>query len=1144
MNVPVIYVVTRNSNGLYKSTDEGATFVQVTTNALTSEVTDIAIADREFTNSVILYGDGAATTPYYSFDDGQTYQAGQNAVGKEVTYVGQNTYVFGSTNSASGSGAAMKMSFDEGISVGATIDVRPLFNYPGAVYNNITITGFDFPNSAGGYITVAGDQNNASADQILTRTYDRGASFPDALILPGSLGIIRGVWVSPERNIVFAIGEPDTIRGALYSINPSLTEAPVKILDGITIGSITNDLTVKFASVPSTYNLDPTGAALSNTYIDFRSRVYFLDSAGKLYYSDDYGFTWEYRSTIPGQCIDIIAISENTVLVLSKSPTSVFKSVDGGFTFIESPQPGWTNPKGMAFTFANDCGECNAVSEVIVGNSPIQCIIEDRSVGTLCKAPYVYSEALGACAKPSTIVPTNLILSLDYSGSVSSEEGLLFRSYMKLLVSKVEDRLLDGSMQIAIIGWSSNACLQQSFTNDINLLYTAIDTNPPGVCNDALTNHTEEMCLSIRTMYEQSVLRPNAENVLVVFTDSGDNFSKTASPTGIRSCDLSDIGLFPVVPEEPDNVNSNWSNNPLNMYELVKNAKTSLNGVGMKMMTVSLGTLNERSSCKNFFIDYPKLSVGLGPSYILPSTVPNTSNFYYFDGGSFDTAEFIADQIRLGLAAEIVSSPECPEGCVGRPGLDGLGYCYCNEDYLATQCTYELVNCDTNEVVVVKPAVKSWVGKVVKLFPRAFSNVDPFFYDGGTGCWEVQETGIFDPNYFDVRINTQEVYDTCLACGNPPWYRLTDCLDNRFIIYTKNTDFQSYIDSNEAFVTLINYPGRCFYIEVIDGSEDHEESNITISDVSLSVEKCTNCPRTAAVFILTNCEDSSSVIYSTTSELQNYVNAVITIDTFGSRCWLVEIFEGTPTIIQDIRVVNGFNDCAECRPPAIYEFVSCDNQNVILYTQTDFSEYVGKFVNLQEYPGNCFACKIAVGNPTPIQNLTINGEPYSDCESCLVTYYQLTNCANPNVILISTSTELSRYLGKTITAAGYTGLCFSVTQPQCDCIKLVIDGIEYNVNAEANLYNGKKIYLFQNEAGIPLGLGWNTNPDRWELFNPQTLETYGFSTLANDCPFSNFWTIQQGSPYIITSVTFCVDEIYNIAPELEFTDCTPCINCI
>jgi hypothetical protein len=174
----------------------------------------------------------------------------------------------------------------------------------------------------------------------------------------------------------------------------------------------------------------------------------------------------------------------------------------------------------------------------------------------------------------------------------------------------------------------------------------------------------------------------------------------------------------------------------------------------------------------------------------------------------------------------------------------------------------------------------------------------------------------------------------------------------------------------------------------------------------------------------------------------------------------------------------------------------------------------------------------------------MDGEPFAGCPECLTTYYQLTNCANPDVFLISSSLELSRYLGRTITAAGFPSLCFTVTQPKCDCVRIVVNDIEYDVNKAPTIYNGRGLYLFESESSDSLGLAWNNNPNRWELFNTQTLETYGFNTRDTECPFSNFWTIQQGSPYIITEVSFCVDRIYNVAPELDFDNCDPCIKCI
>lgn len=1153
MSFPIIYVVTRNSNGLYKSVDAGATFVQIGTNALTAEVTDVALSDRPETHSVITYGDGAATTPYYSFNDGITYQAGQNTVGKEVTYVGQFTYVFGGTKTASGSGSVLEMSFDEGISINATIDVAPLFNYPGAVYSNITVTGFDFTNSAGGYITIAGNQNNSAADQILTRTYDRGVSFPDALVLPGTMGIIRGVWASPEKNVVFAIGDPDSTNGALYSINPSLTEAPVKVLDNVTIGSITNDISVKFASVPPTYNTNGTFEDPSIQYLKFRSKVYFLDSAGRVYYSDDYGFTWQFRSQIPGVCVDIVAINENTVLVLSNSPTSVFKSVDGGITFVENSQPSWIDPRAMTHVASADCSTCHPG---FTPTASVQgyCTRTDRYVGTLCKSPYIYSEFLAACAKPSTIVPTNLLISIDYSNSVDPNERLIFRKYIELLISKLEDRLLDGSMKIAIIGWSSQACLQQPFTSDINQLYATLYTNPPAVagagCFNNGTNHTEAMCLAIRTLYEESVLRPGSENVLALFTDGTHGFQP--NPLSYYSCDLSDIGLLPIVPPDQSPTGTGWNNEQEDMYRLVKNAKEQLNnGVGFKLIATILGATLERENARDFLVTIPRNRQGLGPAYVVPTQIPNTDRYYFLDGGSFDNAQFIADQIRLGLAAEIISSPVCPDGCEAKTGLDGLGYCACNEFTAWTDCTFQLENCETGEIISAKNEQNLlFPDTVIRLGPKGAVdiNLDPWFYDGGVGCWKVIETGVTDPNFFYVRPNINLGgffgYDTCPACLNPNWYQLTDCFENTFIIYTRNTEFQTLLDAGTTVITHSNYPDRCLLIEDIGPSGTYTESGISLTGIISKGADCGACPRAAVIYKLTDyCNNPTNFLY-TEDDLQAYLGQVVKLDISITTCWTVELTSDQPAIIQPVRITDSFVDCAECNPPQIYEFINCEDDRSILATTNNFSQYVGQVVTLQEYPGNCWTCNPVAASVAPRELLTINGEPFIDCPACLTAYYQLTNCANPDVFLISSSRELSRYLGRTITAAGFPSLCFTVTQPKCDCIRVTVNDIEYNVNKAPTMYNGRNLYLFESESGDGLGLAWNNNPARWELFNLQTLETYGFSTRDKDCPFSNFWTIQQGASYIITEVTFCVDRIYNIAPELDFDNCDPCIKCI
>lgn len=1143
----ILYVVTRNPGGLYKSEDQGATFTQVTSNILTNEVCDIAVSDRNFETSVITYGDGNNTTVYTSSDDGATYVAGQNTFGKAVQYVNSFGFVFGGTNSISGSGAKMGVSLNDGLTITSTIDVTPLFNYPGAIYSNITITGFDFPNIAGGYITIAGNQNNSSADQILTRTFDRGLTFPDALILPGNMGIIRDVWVNPDVNVVFAIGEPDTLRGALYSVNPSLTEAPVKVLDGITVGSITNNTIVKFASVPPVYddpfpaiNVNPTAGS-----IKARTRVYFLDSAGKLYYSSDSGFTWTFKSTVPGQPVDMVVLEQNIILVLTKSPSAIYKSVDGGVTFTESLQPSWTDPRGIAFASKNTCQFCPQQFETSY-QSPIKCV-KDAYTGPLCKSPYLYSSLFEACVKPSTIVPTNLVFSIDYSGSVGSAEIALFRLYAKLLVDKLADRLSDGSMKLAIIGWSDKSCLQQDFTSDIDAIKLAIDTNPSnpgggGTCYKALTNHTAPMCMAIRGLYDASVATPNSENVLVLFTDDGHSGPSSTVPpdSPLSACDLSDINLLPIVPAT-SSFSGSASLIDTSMYALLRNAKTQLNnGKGMKVMMVSLGTVQERDSVFRFAIQNPRAR--RGADWAIPSILPSNNNYYYFDGGSFDTAEFIANEVRLGLAAEVISSPECPSGTAGIPGQDSLGYCRAREEYTLPKCVIILTDC-SGQIQPFKATVPGAyqienLGKVVKLI-----DVDQT-YTYYPGCFEVSLSTDLEPNPQYLPVAIGETFDTCPLCQGPPeptYYSLINCDVPADILYTTE-DLQPYISAGTPTVTNSVYPGCWNIVPVASGN--YTLVNNFISGIDLTLADCGACPRAAVIYKLTDyCNNPTNFLY-TEDDLQAYLGQVVKLDISITTCWTVELTSDQPAIIQPVRITDSFVDCAECNPPQIYEFINCEDDRSILATTNDFSQYVGQVVTLQEYPGNCWTCNPVAASVAPRELLTINGEPFIDCPACLTAYYQLTNCANPDVFLISSSRELSRYLGRTITAAGFPSLCFTVTQPKCDCIRVTVNDIEYNVNKAPTVYNGRNLYLFESESGDGLGLAWNNNPARWELFNLQTLETYGFSTRDKDCPFSNFWTIQQGASYIITEVTFCVDRIYNIAPELDFDNCDPCIKCI
>ena len=354
------------------------------------------------------------------------------------------------------------------------------------------------------------------------------------------------------------------------------------------------------------------------------------------------------------------------------------------------------------------------------------------------------------------------------------------------------------------------------------------------------------------------------------------------------------------------------------------------------------------------------------------------------------------------------------------------------------------------------------------------------------------------------------------------------------------------LDAGTNVITHNNYPDRCFLIENIGSDNIYEESGITPAGIDFTGAGCQDCPRQVTInYKLTDCNNESDIIYcaAATNDLQGYVGQYVNIQGFGTKCYLVELDTEIHNVYQDVVVTQAYATCEICTPVTSYVFTNCENDTVVINTRQDFSQYVGQTVTLQEYPGNCWVCtdvQSALPNP---EILTLSGPPYLDCPSCLVRYYQLTNCANENVYLIS-NTDLLPYLGRTITAAGFPGLCFTVSDPKCDCIKIIVNGVEYNVNAEVNLFNGRKNYRFATEDGGQLAIAWNVNPNRWELFDQNTLEVYGFSTKDSECPFANLWTIQQGSSYIISRVTFCPDDIYAISPELDFADCTPCIKCI
>jgi hypothetical protein len=1188
------YAINRSTNSVYYSDDLGSVWTEIASNVSTSEASDIGANPLIFNDILVLNGANAPGTPYLSVDGGSIFAPGANISGKEIIYASSTCIVAGGKRLKSNTGPEISISVDGGLSFSRTIDTTRLYSYPGANFGSITVMSVDFTSPAGGYIAIAGKGDNSNADQIIARTYDRGNSFPDAIILDGNIyGVIRSIYATKSGNILFVAGEPSLAgRAKIYKIDKALTDIPVEVYSGVTAGSLTNASITKFFTLPN--------RAVSG------DTVYFVDSSGQVLISRDAGETWQLRRSLPATCVDAIVDYSGVIMALTYSPNVIYRSFNDAQTWDQFPQPAWNNPEALAYNELATCDSCvTGYTDVGDLNDARYCVAFPET-GPICKPPYQYFAIDKRCATPGALVPTNIVYAIDQSSSVTPDENLLFKEFIVRTTNELSDRLDTGAIEISVIKWADTACLVLPFTSNKSDIVNSVISDSISCPIGLFTSHVDAFCLSTRTMYEKSILKPEAKNVLIVFTDGKNNVNQFG-------CNLSDINLTPEVP--PDGVNGFSST----FLKLAKNAKETLAGVGMDIFVVGVGEINERQEIELSMIDEP-LAAGEEP-YPSKSLL---GNYYYFDGGDFTDIEYVASQIRLGLGASTYDTPECPEGCVGLPGIDGLGYCSCEDRQNVVACLYKLIDCNriippiysTDDALSRHVDFPFNFGAVITLQPVVGAG---FFYQ--PGCYEVERVpadeipSIPASSIFEIVIGTG--FADCPACATPTYIKFTDCIDEQNIVFSIE-DINSFgADLNKPVVKSnnVNYSGTCWRFELdaeyINGApifnsfvfsiieqyttcpeclpveipsykctdcetnlpDIYTQSDLSIYagqhakflqypnicwsvsltfDINVSYETltpdgipyglCSDClPSPVITYTLAECGNEVNQI-ATDSNLGQYVDQVVKLTTTGDTCWSVSLGSLPNLVLQPVSISQSFLGCQDCYPQ-IFEFINCQEPGIKVYTLIDFSAYVGQVVNLQEYPGICWTVDTTDDRTLPRQDLTIQGNPFIGCSECLVTYFQLTNCVNPDIFLIS-STDLSIYMGRTITLAGYPSLCFTVSEPKCDCILVSVDNINYTAYAEPSLFNGKKRYIFETDSGDTLGIAWNTNPNQWELFDITTLETYGFSILDSVCPFSNFWTVVQGAPHIITSIGFCAERIFNVAPELDFDNCLPCIKCI
>ena len=290
-------------------------------------------------------------------------------------------------------------------------------------------------------------------------------------------------------------------------------------------------------------------------------------------------------------------------------------------------------------------------------------------------------------------------------------------------------------------------------------------------------------------------------------------------------------------------------------------------------------------------------------------------------------------------------------------------------------------------------------------------------------------------------------------------------------------------------------------------------------------------------YILTPCDEASDPIYTVT-DLSDYLSNIITIQGSNICYTISESPEGIFPNYIVVLVNDVFENCSECLPK--YPLYNCNDTSVVIYTQSNFSEYVGQTVSVSAYPNECWQVGPAGDFAEPVVSLSVTNS-YATCLECNPIKYQLVNCLNNESFIVSDS-ELADYVGKVIRVQGIPGICFTVQTDLCDCVKVETRLETYTANKISEL-NGRNVYSFiESVTGDQITLLWSATDSQWQFLD-ESGTVLSYSPLDTPCPFISYWITSETSPIENMVVTGCYDVIYDITVENSFPNCDYCVNC-
>ena len=432
---------------------------------------------------------------------------------------------------------------------------------------------------------------------------------------------------------------------------------------------------------------------------------------------------------------------------------------------------------------------------------------------------------------------------------------------------------------------------------------------------------------------------------------------------------------------------------------------------------------------------------------------------YIYEGPPF--VDSFGKSIIIGTCYHVVLQNNPPLGIVAPPnistltlipgGCNDLDLCGC----ITTPCNCSRITNNTDQSI-------------------RFSYID---------CYgDIQETGLVNSGETSSKYcvnewitkGTVETFGTCLGneCPTPSCYTLYSCDGSETPINT-TTDLSLYSDTGVS-ITLTEYPDICFLVYentssncldpitvtfdamgvdccaltcyyVNTGSITYVDEDGLIVDAIGPLKFCSDiypvvdaingsiittfgacednlCPQ--ACYILTDCDGLADPIYTTSESVLPFLGTGTAFHINGyTNCWTVDSSMEDCACAINIVITTTYTDCATCAGYTSYKLTDCNNSANVIYTSTDLSLYVNQVIE-QDCPGCWFVEEFFLQPPSNTAIIVTNS--FINCTTCEQTYYLLTDCAEVESNIITT-TDLSAEIGNVITLDWCPETCWQVS---------------------------------------------------------------------------------------------------------------------